>query len=174
VGWLSLIKHAAATSNNKLRSGCIQEAGGGGASALVGGVWVGAEDALQVVEAQADGGGGGRGPDLRLRLRVAVALFEEEEALLAQGLPGRRRAGGGLLEVADSAPRRLPAAAGVIVAVVVVLGAGGRQGGGGGGGLVELGRRRHAQLPPGSEPGGGCWAELLELDLSLSKQFSSF
>ena len=127
-------------------------------SALVG-VWVGAEDALQLVEAQADEG----------LLCVAV---EEEEALLTQGLPGRRRAGGGLLEVADSAPRRRPAAAGVIVAVVVVLGAGGRQGGGGG--LVELGRRRHAQLPPGSEPGGGCWAELLELDLSLSKQFSSF
>ena len=112
-------------------------------SALVG-VWVGAEDALQVVEAQADEGGGGRGPDLRLRLRVAVALFEEEEALLAQGLPGRRRAGGGLLEVADSAPRRRPA--GGVVAVLgwgwEWRGAGGREGGGGG--LVELGRRRHA------------------------------
>jgi hypothetical protein len=108
---------------------------GGGASALVA-VWVGAEDALQLVEAQADEG------DLR---RVGVAPFEE--ALLAQGgLPGRRRAGGGLLEVADSAARRRPAGG-----VAVVLGwgwerrgAGGREGGGGG--LVELGRRRHAQL----------------------------
>ena len=99
-------------------------------SALVG-VWVGAEDALQLVEAQADEG----------LLCVAV---EEEEALLTQGLPGRRRAGGGLLEVADSAPRRRPA--GGVVAVLgwgwEWRGAGGREGGGGG--LVELGRRRHA------------------------------
>jgi len=86
--------------------------GGGGAASLVGGgrrwrVRVRAEEALELVEAEADERDGGG---------VCSRLIPLEEALPARRLPGRRRARGGLPEVGDPAARRRPAIVVVVVA----------------------------------------------------------
>ena len=94
-----------------------------------------AEEALELVEAEADERDGGG---------VCSRLIPLEEALPARRLPGRRRARGGLPEVGDPAARRRPA----IVVVVVAeherreRGAGRREGRRAGG-LEELGRGGH-------------------------------
>jgi hypothetical protein len=131
---------------------------GAGAASLVGGGGgrrrTGAEEALQLVEADADNRDGPRLSNLLIR--------RLEEALPAHGrrrrrLPGRGRARGGLPQVADPAARRRPAA-------VVVAGehererrlrGAGRREGRRFRGPVQLRGRRHAViLTPKPDPGG--------------------
>jgi hypothetical protein len=119
---------------------------GAGAASLVGGGGgrrrTGAEEALQLVEADADNRDGARLSKLLIR--------RLEEALPAHGrrrrrLPGRGRARGGLPQVADPAARRRPAAV-VVAGEHERLRGAGRREGRRFRGPVQLRGRRHAVI----------------------------
>jgi hypothetical protein len=119
---------------------------GAGAAPLVGGGGgrrrTGAEEALQLVEADADNRDGARLSKLLIR--------RLEEALPAHGrrrrrLPGRGRARGGLPQVADPAARRRPAAV-VVAGEHERLRGAGRREGRRFRGPVQLRGRRHAVI----------------------------